>query len=60
MLQKLTIPLVRVQAGKAPENFLNEISQIIYSLYETSEITKKVYHSTMTSIIYNTKWIFYL
>ena len=50
MLQKSTIPLVRVQAGKTPENFLNEICQIIYSLYQASEITKKVYHSTMTSV----------
>ena len=41
MPQKLSIALVLVKAGNTSENLLNEICQIIYSLYRTKEITKK-------------------
>ena len=40
MLQKA---LAQVQSGNASENVLNEIRQIIYSLYRAKEIAKKVY-----------------
>ena len=33
MLQRLLIALAQVKAGNASEIFLNEIIQIIYSLY---------------------------
>ena len=33
MLQKLLIVLAQVKAGKTSENILNEIRQVIYSLY---------------------------
>ena len=33
MLQRLPIALVQVKAGHTSENLLNEIRQIIYSLY---------------------------
>ena len=33
MLQRLPIALAQVKAGNASENLLNEIRQIIYSLY---------------------------
>ena len=33
MLQKLSIALAQVKAGNTSENLLNEIRQIIYSLY---------------------------
>ena len=33
MLQRLPIALVQVKAGNTSENLLNEIRQIIYSLY---------------------------
>ena len=49
MLQRLPIPLAKVKGGNIFENFLNEISQIIYSLCGTKEITKKVYKNTMNS-----------
>ena len=48
MLQRLPIALVKVQAN---DNLLNEIRQIIYSLYQAKEITKKVYNNMMDSII---------
>ena len=42
MLQRLSIPLAQVKADTTSENLLNEIRQIIYSLYRAKEITKKV------------------
>ena len=48
MLQRLPIALVQVKKGNTPENLLNEIRKIIYSLYRAKEITKKVYHNTMS------------
>ena len=50
MLRRLPVALVQVQVGKKSENLLNEISQIIYSLYQTKEITKKLYNNIMNSI----------
>ena len=50
MLQRLPIALAQVKAGKASENLLNEIRQIIYSLYRAKEITKKVYNNIMNPI----------
>ena len=41
MLQRLPIALAQVKAGNNSENLLNEIRQIIYSLYQSKEITKK-------------------
>ena len=42
MLQRLPIALAQVKAGNTSENLLNEIRQIIYSLYRAKEITKSV------------------
>ena len=39
MLQRLPIALAQVKAGNDSENLLNEIRQIVYSLYQTKEIT---------------------
>ena len=41
MLQRLPIALAQVKASITSENLLNEIKQIIYSLYQAKEITKK-------------------
>ena len=43
MLQKLPMALSHVKAGNSSENLLNEIRQIIYSLYQEIEITKRIY-----------------
>ena len=50
MLQRLPIALAQVKTGNTSENLLNEIRQIIYSLYRTKEITKKVYNNIMNSV----------
>ena len=51
MLQRLPIVLAQVKPGNTSENLLNEIGQIIYSLYGAKEITKKVYNNIMNSIM---------
>ena len=50
MLQRLPIALAQVKAGNNSENLLNEIRQIIYSLYQSKEITKKIYNNLMKSL----------
>ena len=50
MLQRLPIALAQIKAGNNSENLLNEIRQIIYSLYQAKEITRKVYNNLMKSL----------
>ena len=50
MLQRLPIALAKVKAGNISENLLNEIRQIIYSLHQAKEITKKVYNNLIKSL----------
>ena len=50
MLQRLPIALAQVKAGNNSENSLNEIRQIVYSFYQSKEITKKVYNNITKSI----------
>ena len=50
MLQRSPVALAQVRAGNLFENLLNEIRQIIYSLYPAKEITKKVCKNIMNSI----------
>ena len=42
MPQRLPIALAQVKVGNKSENLLNEMRQIIYSLYRAKEITKKI------------------
>ena len=41
MLQRLLRALAQEKAGNNSESLLNEIRQIVYSLYKSKEITKK-------------------
>ena len=50
MLGRLPIALAQVKAGNNSENLLNEIRQIIYSLYQSKEITKKMYNNFIRSL----------
>ena len=50
MLQRLPIALAQVKAGNTSENWLNEIRQIIYSLYQANEISQNLYNNTVNSI----------
>ena len=50
MLQRIRIPLAQLNAGNNSESLLNEIRQIVYSLYQSKQITKKVYNNIIKSI----------
>ena len=50
MFKRLPIALAQVKAGNNSESLLNEIRQIVYSLYRSKEITKKVYNNIINSI----------
>ena len=46
----LRIALAQVKAGNDSENSSDEIRQIVYSLYLSKEVTKKVYNNIINSI----------
>ena len=46
----MPIALKQVNAGNISEHLLNEITQVIYSLYRAKEITKEVYNNILNSI----------
>ena len=50
LLQRLPIALAQVKPGNNSENLLNEIRKIVYSLYQSKEITKKVYNNIIKLI----------
>ena len=50
MLQRLPIALTQIKAGNNSKSLLNEIRQVVYSLYQSKEITKKVYNNRIKSI----------
>ena len=50
MLQRLPIALAQIKAGNKLEILFNEVRQIVYSLYQSKEITKKVFNSMIKSI----------
>ena len=41
MFQRLPIPLVQLKAGNNSESLLNEIGKIVYSLYQSEQITQR-------------------
>ena len=50
MLKRLPIALAQIKARNNSESLLNEIRQIVYSLYRLKDITKKVYNNIIKSI----------
>ena len=50
MLQRLLIAIAEISAGNNSESLLNEIGQIVYSLYRSKEITEKVCNNIIKSI----------
>ena len=50
MLQRLPIALAQIKAGDAFESLINKICQMVYSLHQAREITKKVYNNIINSI----------
>ena len=43
MLSRLPITLAQLKAGNNSEKLKNEIRQLLYSLYRSKKITKKLY-----------------
>ena len=56
MLQRLLIALAQV---KASNHLLNEIRQVVYSLYQSKKITKKVYNNDQISTNKNNGYCIY-
>ena len=50
MLQRLPISLAQVKAGNNSESLFNKIRKIVYSLYQSKHVTKKVYNNIIKSI----------
>ena len=50
MFQRLTRALAQLKAGNTSESLLNKIRQIVHSLYQAKEITKKVYNKVITIV----------
>ena len=48
MLQRLPTAVAQVKAGNNSENLSYEIRQIVYSLYQSKEIAKKVYNNIIS------------
>ena len=50
MLQRLLISLAQIKAGNNSQSLLTEIRQVVYSLYQSKEITKRVCNNIIKSI----------
>ena len=50
ILQRLPIALAQVKAGNRFENLLNEIRQVVHSLYRAKEMTQKLYNNIINWI----------
>ena len=50
LLQRLPIALAQVKAGNHSESLLSEMWQFVYYLYQSKQITKKVYNNIIKSI----------
>ena len=47
MFQRLPIALAQVKTDDTSETLLKEVWQIVYSLYQSKVITKKVYNNSI-------------
>ena len=50
ILQRLPIELAQIKSDNNSDSLFNEIRQIVYSLYQSKEITKEVYNNIIKSI----------
>ena len=51
MLSGLPITLAQLKAGNNLQKFINEIRQLLYSLYRSKKLTKTIYNH-LTNAIY--------
>ena len=50
MLSRLPIALAQLNAGNNSEKLKNEIRELLYSLYRSKKLTKKMYKSLINII----------
>ena len=50
MFSRLPIILAQLKAGNNPEKFVNEIRQLLYSLYRSRKLTKTIYNDLINTI----------
>ena len=61
MLQRLPTALAQVKVGNTSEKLRNKVRQIMYYLYRTKQINKKLYNNCdWNQLSYKTEWILYL
>ena len=59
MLQRLPIALAQVKTGNNSEDILNEIRHVVYSLYQSKQINKKVYNNIIESMQIQNRYYIY-
>ena len=50
MISRLPILLAQLKAGNNSNKLKNEIRQLLYSLYRSKNLSKKIYNSLMNTI----------
>ena len=50
MLSRLPITLVQLKAGNNSQKLINEIRQLLYSLYRSKKLTKTIYNHLINAI----------
>ena len=50
MLSRLPISLAQLKAGNNSEKLKNQIRQLLYSLYRSKKLTKKIYNNLINII----------
>ena len=50
MLNRLPITLAQLKAGNNSQKLINEIRQLLYSLYRSKKLTKTIYNYLINSI----------
>ena len=50
MLSRLSISLAQLKAGNNSQNLINEIRQLLYSLYRSKKLSKTIYEHLINAI----------
>ena len=50
MLSRLSISLAPVKAGNNSEKLKNETRQLLYSLYKSKKLSKRIYNNLINSV----------
>ena len=50
MLSRLSITLAQLKAGNNSQKLINEIRQLLYSLYRSKKLTKTIYNNLINII----------